>query len=73
MRNVWLALACPEHSHHGEAVYYREQQAAEQVLSCTVTSLWLVRLVSQPKLMGMAVKSAAEASACWKRSATSHS
>jgi len=61
--NVWLALACPEHSHHGEAVHYWEQQAAEQVLFCTVTALGLVRLVCQPKLMGSAVKSAAEASA----------
>jgi len=61
--NGWLALACPEHRHHGEAVHYGEQQAAEQVLFCTVTALGLVRLVCQPKLMGTAVKSAAEASA----------
>jgi len=60
--NVWLALACPEHSHHGEAVHYWEQQAAEQVLFCTVTALGLVRLVCQPKLMGAAVKTLAEAS-----------
>lgn len=61
--NVWLALACPDHSHHGQAVRYWEQQAAEQVLFCTVTALGLVRLVCQPKLMGTAVRSAAEASA----------
>jgi len=36
--NVWLALACPHHSHHHQALYYREQQAAEQVLFCTVTA-----------------------------------
>ena len=39
------------------------QQAAEQVLFCTVTALGLVRLVCQPKLMGTAVKNVAEASA----------
>ena len=61
--NVWLALACPDHSHHHQAVHYWEQQAAEQVLFCTVTALGLVRLVGQPKLMGAAVKRAAEASA----------
>lgn len=61
--NVWLALACPGHSHHRQAVRYWEQQAAEQVLFCTVTALGLVRLVCQPKLMGVAVKTAKEASA----------
>jgi toxin-antitoxin system PIN domain toxin len=61
--NVWLALACPDHSHHHLALHYWEQQAAEQVLFCTVTALGLVRLVGQPKLMGPAVKTAAEASA----------
>jgi hypothetical protein len=63
--NVWLALACPAHSHHLHAVHYChywEQQAAEQVLFCAVTALGLVRLVCQPKLMGTAVKNAAEAS-----------
>jgi len=43
--NVWLALACPDHSHHHQALHYWEQQAAEQVLFCTVTALGLVRLV----------------------------
>lgn len=61
--NVWLALAWPEHSHHQHAVRYWEQQAAAQVLFCTVTALGLVRLVCQPKLMGTTVKNAAEASA----------
>lgn len=61
--NVWLALAWPDHSHHHQALHYWEQQAAEQVLFCTVTALGLVRLVCQPKLMGAAVKTAAEASA----------
>ena len=61
--NVWLALACPHHSHHHQALHYWEQQAAGQLLFCTVTALGLVRLVCQPKLMGAAVKTAAEASA----------
>jgi toxin-antitoxin system PIN domain toxin len=61
--NVWLALVCPGHSHHRHAVHYWEQLAADEVLFCTVTALGLVRLVCQPKLMGRAVKTAAEASA----------
>jgi len=60
--NVWLALACPDHSHHRQAVHYWENQAAGQVLLCTVTALGLVRLVCQPKLMGAAVKTLADAS-----------
>jgi toxin-antitoxin system PIN domain toxin len=60
--NVWLALASSQHIHHRQALHYREQLAAEQVLFCTVTALGLVRLVSQPRLMGDAVKNAAEAS-----------
>ena len=61
--NVWLALACPDHSHHRQALTYWEQQAAEQVLFCTVTALGLVRLLCQPKLMGAAARSTEEASA----------
>ena len=61
--NVWLALVWPEHSHHQHAVHYWEVQASDRVLFSTVTALGLVRLVSQPKLMGPAVSNAAEASA----------
>lgn len=61
--NVWLAMASPEHSHHVQAVRYWETRSADQVLFCSVTALGLVRLVSQPKLMGAAVKSTAEAAA----------
>ncbi|QNI75199.1 TA system VapC family ribonuclease toxin [Synechococcus sp. MVIR-18-1] len=61
--NVWLALATPDHFHHQPALNYWEQQAAEQVHFCTVTALGLVRLLSQPKLMGPDVKTTHEASA----------
>lgn len=60
--NVWLALAAPGHGHHNQAVRYWESQAAQQVLFCDVTALGLVRLVSQPKVMGAATKTVAEAS-----------
>lgn len=52
-----------EHHPLSNAVQYWEQQAAEQVLFCTVTALGLVRLVCQPKLLVTAVRNAAEASA----------
>ncbi len=60
--NVWLALAYPQHSHHHEAVRYWEQQAAANVVFCTVTALGLVRLVCQPKVMGSAAMTAPAAS-----------
>ena len=60
--NVWLTLASPTHQHHSIAVRYWEEQAAQQVLFSTVTALGLVRLVMQPKVMGDAVLTAAEAS-----------
>ena len=41
---------------------YWEEQASQQVLFCTVTALGLVRLVMQPKVMGDAALTAAEAS-----------
>lgn len=50
--NVWLALAATHHPHHAQAVTYWEQQASG-----------LVRLLSQPRLMGAAVLGSAEASA----------
>ncbi len=61
--NVWLAMTSAGHVHHTQAVHYGESEAAERVLFCSVTALGLVRLVSQPKLMGSAVKSSAEAAA----------
>ena len=60
--NVWLALACVDHSHHKQALQYWEQQAASRVLFCTVTAVGLVRLVQQPKVMGTAVMAGADAS-----------
>jgi toxin-antitoxin system PIN domain toxin len=64
--NVWLSLASTGHQHHAPALSYWEQQASESILFCSITALGLVRLVSQPRLMGAAVKSTAEASAVLK-------
>ena len=60
--NVWLALTTPDHVHHKRAVRYWEQDAAEQILFCTVTALGLLRLVMQPKVMGAAVRTVTGAS-----------
>jgi hypothetical protein len=47
--------SCSTHEHH------RRPAGSEQVLFGTVTALGLVRLVCQPRLMGVAVKNAPEA------------
>jgi toxin-antitoxin system PIN domain toxin len=61
--NVWLALTWPHHSQHQQAIHSWQQQAADQVLFCTVTALGLVRLVCQRKPVGTAVRNTTQASA----------
>ena len=60
--NLWLALAWSGHGHHAAACRYWEEQAADTVLFTTVTALGLVRLLSQPRVMGEAVLSLGQAS-----------
>jgi toxin-antitoxin system PIN domain toxin len=52
--NVWLALALVEHPHHRAAQAYWYETAARRIWFCRVTMLGLVRLLTQPKLMGKA-------------------
>ena len=52
--NVWLALALVEHPHHRAAQAYWYETAAKRIWFCRVTMLGLVRLLTQPKLMGKA-------------------
>lgn len=52
--NVWVALAIAEHPHHLAAQAYWQHRAAARVWFCRVTMLGLVRLLSQPRLMGEA-------------------
>ena len=60
--NLWLALAWRGHRHHAAACRYWEGAAADTVLFTTVTALGLVRLLSQPRVMGDAVLSLGQAS-----------
>jgi toxin-antitoxin system PIN domain toxin len=55
--NVWLALVVAEHPHHAAARHYWDEQQAVPALGqrlwfCRFTMLGLVRLLTQPKLMG---------------------
>ena len=50
--NVWLALAVNQHPHHDAAAAYWSGHQAGPVWFCRVTMLGLVRLLSNPKVMG---------------------
>ena len=61
--NVWLALSVDNHVHYERARrYWREEGArAPAVHFCRVTMLGLLRLLTQPKLMGPSVCSPEDA------------
>jgi toxin-antitoxin system PIN domain toxin len=70
--NVWLALAVEEHPHHAAAKQYwdgvQSKPAGERNLwFCRVTMLGLVRLLSQPKVMGQGVLNLVQAMALYKQ------
>lgn len=51
--NVWLALSVDRHAHHGEAwAWFRALPASSQVLFCRFTQLALLRLLTNPTVMG---------------------
>jgi uncharacterized protein len=64
--NVWLALVISEHPHHDAARHYWDGMASaraqgQRLCFCRPTMLGLVRLLSQPKLMGDAALSLVQA------------
>lgn len=59
--NVWLALSVTHHPHHARARAYWRHEAAPDVSFCRVTMLGLVRLLSQPRIMGAAAMNPARA------------
>ena len=70
--NVWLALVVAEHPHHTAARRYWDEQQAATALGprwwfCRSTMLGLVRLLTQPKLMGDGALSLREAHAIYQQ------
>ena len=70
--NVWLALVVAEHPHHTAARAYWGQQQAAPALGprawfCRSTMLGLVRLLTQPRLMGEGVLGLPEAHAIYQQ------
>lgn len=65
--NVWLALAVQQHPHHDAAQAYWRGAAAQRLWFCRVTMMGLVRLLTQPKLMGPGALDAVPALAAYDR------
>jgi toxin-antitoxin system PIN domain toxin len=65
--NVWLALAVPQHPHHSAAATYWRDHPGGQIWFCRVTMLGLVRLLSNPKVMGPQALRLTEALAAYQR------
>jgi len=69
--NVWLALVVAEHPHHAAARRYWDETrlgpavVGPQVWFCRSTMLGLVRLLSQPKVMGDGALALGEAHAIY--------
>ncbi|MFO1194989.1 MAG: TA system VapC family ribonuclease toxin [Rhodoferax sp.] len=69
--NVWLALVLADHPHHAAARRYWDEVrpgpavVGPQIWFCRATMLGLVRLLSQPKVMGTAALTVGEAHAVY--------
>ncbi len=47
--NAFLALAWPNHPHHGTAIHWFDNLGADQWATCATTQLGFVRISCQPK------------------------
>ncbi len=63
--NVWLALAVMQHPHHDAAAAYWKNLTGRSIWFCRITMLGLVRLLSQPKVMGEQALSLTQAMAAY--------
>ncbi len=65
--SVWVALSAPDHVHHGRALRYWEEEAAEELGLCRMTALALLRYLTNPRILGEA---ALDGVAAWRALAT---
>ena len=59
--NVWIALAAEGHLHHGPARDWFAAQPDASVAFCRITQMGLLRLLTNPNVMGRAPRSIAQA------------
>jgi toxin-antitoxin system PIN domain toxin len=59
--NVWLPLSAPDHVHYRRARSFWDSEAADRVAFCRVTSLALLRLLTNAHVMRQGVHTSAQA------------
>jgi toxin-antitoxin system PIN domain toxin len=59
--NVWVALAVVDHIHHAAAVEWLRESEEDPVAFCRITQNGLLRLLTNPRVMGSDVLTAARA------------
>ena len=59
--NVWLAMTYVAHVHYPVATAWFDEVSADQAALCRMTQSGLLRLLSNPKVMGVDVLTAADA------------
>jgi len=59
--NVWIALVAEGHSHHLAARRWFQARANSSVAFCRITQMGVLRLLTNPHVMGRAPRSIAEA------------
>ena len=59
--NVWLALTCEAHEHHGKAMEWLRATAVDSICFCRITQMGLLRLLSTQIVMQEEVMSQARA------------
>jgi len=52
--NVWLALSVGDHAHHERALRYWDDESDDKLVLCRTTAMALLRLLTNPKVVGEA-------------------
>jgi toxin-antitoxin system PIN domain toxin len=50
--SVWLPLSAPDHEHYPRARRYWDEEAASELVFCRVTTLALLRHLTNPRILG---------------------
>ncbi|HMD95745.1 MAG TPA: hypothetical protein VKM93_00225 [Terriglobia bacterium] len=61
--SVWLPLSAPDHAHYLRARRYWDDEAASELAFCRITALALLRLLTNPRILGEA---ALNGGAAWR-------
>lgn len=59
--SVWLPLSAPDHVHHARALRYWHEEASAEIGFCRITTLALLRHLTNPRIVGAAALDGASA------------